>query len=128
MSIMRPEDFCFPDMKDVPLYISSHSPWESFPIVMVIFGGGFNKKTVGSIKRRFNQLIKTNSDMDATLDKFRRGSNTLAFYREKLLGGAPNSTIPLLMQTHMANFDVWCILVDKGSSVDIMYTLLFTTL
>ena len=95
---------------------------------MVISGGGFNKHTVGSVKRRFDQLIKTNSDMDATLDKFRGGSHPLAFYREELLGRPPNSTIPLLIRDRMANFDMRCILVDQGSSVDILYTQLFATL
>ena len=70
MSIFRPEDLYYPDMEDVPLYLSSHSPWESFPATMVISGGGFNKHIVGSVKRRFDQLIEANSDMDATLDKF----------------------------------------------------------
>ena len=115
-------------MEDVPLYFSSHSLRESFLAAMVISSGGFNKDTVGSVKRRFDQLIKSNFDMDTTLDKFRGGSHPLAFYREELLGRAPNSTIPLLVQVRMANFDVQRILVDQGSSVDIMYTQLFTTL
>ena len=49
---------------------------------MVISGGGFNKLIVGSVKRSFDQLIKANFDMDATLDKFLGGSLPLAFYRE----------------------------------------------
>ena len=53
MSITRPKDFYFPKMEEVPLYFSSHSPWESFPAAMVISGGGFNKCNVGSMKRRF---------------------------------------------------------------------------
>ena len=110
------------------MYFSSHSPWESFPAAMVISDGGFNRHTVESVKRRFDQLIEANSDMDATLDKIRGGSHPLAFYREELSGGALNSTIPLLVRACMANFNVQRILVDQGSSVDIMYTQLFTTL
>ena len=62
-------------MENAPLYLSTHSPWESFPVAMVISGGGFNRNTVGSVKRRFNQLIKVNSEMDAMLDKFLGGSH-----------------------------------------------------
>ena len=91
-------------MENVSLYFSFHSPWESFPTAMVISGGGFNTHTVGSVKRRFDQLIEANSEMDATLDKFRGGSHPLAFYMEELLGGAPNSIIPLLVRACMANF------------------------
>ena len=57
-------------MEDVPLYFFSHIHWESFPAAMVISGRGFDRHTVGSVNRRFDQLIEANSDMDATLDKF----------------------------------------------------------
>ena len=77
---------------------------------------------MGSVKRTFEQLIKANSDMDATLDKFQGGSHPLAFYREELSGGAPNSTIPLLVRARMVNFDVRCLLIDQGSLVDIIET------
>ena len=70
MSISRLKDFYYPDMENVPLYFSSHSPWESFPAAMVISGGGFNRHTLGSIKRRFDQLIEPNSAMDTFLEKF----------------------------------------------------------
>ena len=66
--------------------------------------------------------------MDATLDKFQGGSHPFAFYGEELPGGPLNSTIPLLVRDHMENFGVRHILVDQGSSVDIMYAQLFTTL
>ena len=85
------------------LYFSSHSPWELFLVAIDISGGGFNKHTLGSITRRFKQLIKANFDMDATLDKFQGSSYPISFYREELPGGAPNSTIPLLVRTHMEN-------------------------
>ena len=128
MSISRPEDFYVPEELDVPLYFSTHSPWETFPSALVILGGGFNKVTVGSVKRRFDQLISTSSNQSATLDKFRGSSAPISFYREELPGGAPNSSIPLLVRAQMANFDVCRILVDQGSSVDIMYSQLFSTL
>ena len=56
----------------------------------------------------------------ATLDKFRGSSISIAFYREEFPGGAPNSSISLLIRARMANFDVKPILVDQGSSVDII--------
>ncbi|GAU46380.1 hypothetical protein TSUD_280790 [Trifolium subterraneum] len=43
-------------------------------------------------------------------------------------GGSANSQIPLLVKADMANFDVRRILVDSGSSCDIMYAQLFRTL
>ena len=128
MSISRPEYLYCPDMENIPLYYSSHSSWESFPAAMVISSGGFNRHTMGSVKRRFDQLIKANSDMDTTPDKLRGGSHPLAFYKEELSGKAPNSTILLLIRARMGNFDVRRILVDHGSSVYIMYSQLFTTL
>ena len=128
MSISRPEDFYIPEELNVPLYFATHSPWETFPSALVISGGGFNKITVGSVKRRFDQLISTSSNQNATLDKPRGSSVPIAFYREELPGGAPNSSIPLLIRARMENFDVRRILVDQGSSVDIMYSQLFSTL
>ena len=80
------------------------------------------------MKIRFNKLIKANFYMDATLGKFRGGSHPLTFYKEELSGGAPNSTIPLLIRARMENFEVRCILVDHGSLVDIIYTKLFANL
>ena len=67
MSVMQPEDFYLTDIEGVPLYFYSYSTWESFPAAMVISGGGFNKHTMRFVKRRFDQLIEANSDMDATL-------------------------------------------------------------
>ncbi|GAU38519.1 hypothetical protein TSUD_148000 [Trifolium subterraneum] len=55
-------------------------------------------------------------------------SQPLSFYLEELLGGSVNSQIPLLVRADMANFDVRRILVDSGSSCDIMYAHLFRTL
>ena len=122
MSISRPEDFFFPDLDITPAYFVAHSPWESFPKAMVISGGGFTKNSIGSIKRRFEDLVRTSLDLGATPNKIQRKSHPLAFYKEELPGCAPNASIPLLIRARMDNFDVRRILVDLGSSTDIMYT------
>ncbi|MCI09581.1 hypothetical protein A2U01_0030668, partial [Trifolium medium] len=94
-----------------------------------ISGGGFNTLTIGSVKRKFEELLAASSDTSTTLDHPKKGpSIPLAFYPEELLGGSPNSQIPLLVRASMANFDVHRILVDEGSSCDIMYTSLFRVL
>ncbi|GAU29247.1 hypothetical protein TSUD_391950 [Trifolium subterraneum] len=46
----------------------------------------------------------------------------------KVPGGSPNFQIPLFVRAKMANFDVRRILVDQGSSCDIMYSGLFKVL
>ncbi|XP_058765791.1 uncharacterized protein LOC131639306 [Vicia villosa] len=128
MSITRPEKFYLPDWARVSSTPSPHCPWEFFPSAMVISGGGFSKLTIGSVKRKFDELISENSSKVATLDLAKGGSSPISFYREELPSGAPNATIPLLIRARMANFDVRRILVDQGSSVDIMYSQLFKTL
>ncbi|XP_058786210.1 uncharacterized protein LOC131660868 [Vicia villosa] len=128
MSITRPEDFYLPDWARMSSLLSPHSPWEFFLSAMVISGGGFSKLIVGSVKRKFDELILANSSKAATLDLAKGSSFPIAFYREELSGGAPNATIPLLIRARMTNFDVRRIMVDQGSSVDIMYTQLFKTL
>ncbi|MCI76002.1 hypothetical protein A2U01_0097271, partial [Trifolium medium] len=55
MCISRPEDFFVPE--DVSAEINALSRWENFPQDMVIFGGEFNKVTIGSVKRKFEELI-----------------------------------------------------------------------
>ncbi|MCI65730.1 hypothetical protein A2U01_0086988, partial [Trifolium medium] len=74
------------------------------------------------------ELIDASSNQNATLDKTKGGSLPLAFYREELPGGSANANIPLLIPADMANFEVRRVLVDPGSSVDIMYAHLFKTL
>ncbi|MCH95029.1 hypothetical protein A2U01_0016002 [Trifolium medium] len=66
--------------------------------------------------------------MNATLDKTKGSSQPLGFYLEELPGGSANSQIPLLVRVDMANFDVRRVLIDPGSSCDIMYAHLFQTL
>lgn len=95
---------------------------------MVISGGGLNKLIVGSVKQKFEELVLASSGKTATLNVPKGSSAPIAFYKEELPGGAPNSTIPLLIRATMANFDVQHILVEHGSFFDIMYSQLLTTL
>ncbi|MCI53061.1 hypothetical protein A2U01_0074307, partial [Trifolium medium] len=39
-------------------YLTAHmdDTWENFPQALVISGGGFNKNTIGSVKRKFEEL------------------------------------------------------------------------
>ena len=55
-----------------------------------------------------------------TFEKVRGRSELITFYLEELPGGALNSAIPLLIRAIMANFDVYRVFVDEGSSVDVM--------
>ncbi|MCI41335.1 hypothetical protein A2U01_0062568, partial [Trifolium medium] len=88
-------DFYVPE--DISVEFSALSRLESFPQAMVIFGGGFNKITIGSLKRKFDELIGQSSNMSATLDKTKCKSLPLAFYLEELPGGSANANIPLLI-------------------------------
>ncbi|MCI15533.1 hypothetical protein A2U01_0036671, partial [Trifolium medium] len=106
MCISRPEDFFVPEHLEDKYVVPIFSKWESFPETMVISGGGFNKITIGSVKRKFEELIDATSKQSATLDKPKKGSVPLAFYLEELLGGSANAQIPLLIRADMANFDV----------------------
>ena len=63
-----------------------------------------------------------------TFKRVKGRSEPIIFYLEELPGGAPNSVIPLLIRARMANFDVHRVLVDEGSSIDVMYNQLFRTL
>jgi hypothetical protein len=123
MSITQPEDFYISEEVSARL-----SKWENFPSAMVITGGGFNTYTVGSVKKKFDELISASSKMSSVLDTTKGTYVPLSFYLEELPGGSPNSQIPLLIQASMANFDVHKILVDEGSSCDIMYSSLFKIL
>ncbi|MCI82106.1 hypothetical protein A2U01_0103380, partial [Trifolium medium] len=73
-----------------------------------------------SVKRKFEELIGESSNMSATLEKAKCKSLPLAFYLEELPRGSANANIPLLIREDMANFEVHRVLVDPGSSVDIM--------
>ncbi|XP_058760613.1 uncharacterized protein LOC131633953 [Vicia villosa] len=117
MSITRPEDFYLPDWVKSATALSPHSSWEMFPSAMV-----------GSVKRKFDELLSASLSKAAALNQATSSPSSISFYKEELPGGASNATIPLLIRARMANFDVRRILVDQGSSMDIMYSKLFKTL
>ncbi|CAJ2654250.1 unnamed protein product [Trifolium pratense] len=128
LAISRPEDFFIPDHLDDTYIAPTLNKWDALAQAMVISGGGFDKQTVGSIKRKFEELLDGSSNRSASLDKPKGQSKPISFYMEELPGGAANSQIPLLIRVDMANMDVRRVLVDQGSSCDIMYSQLFTTL
>ncbi|CAJ2659678.1 unnamed protein product [Trifolium pratense] len=106
LAISRAEDFFVPDYLDDTYVAPTLSKWDALAHAMVISGGGFDKQTVGSIKRKFEELIDGSSNLSATLDKSKGQSKPLAFYMEELPGGTANSQIPLLIRVDMANMDV----------------------
>ncbi|GAU51417.1 hypothetical protein TSUD_88720 [Trifolium subterraneum] len=133
LAISRPEDFLpLPtnEEKGALDYLVAHldRSWENFPGALVISGGGFNLITIGSIKRKFDELEKASPVEEIKITEVKESSVPLAFYKEEVPGGSPNYQIPLLVRAKMANFDVRRILVDQGSSCDIMYSGLFKVL
>ncbi|CAJ2675664.1 unnamed protein product [Trifolium pratense] len=114
LAISRPEDFFVPDYLDNTFVAPTLSKWDALAHAMVISGGGFDKQTVGSIKRKFEELIDGSSNLSATLDKPKGQSKPLAFYMEELPGGTANSQIPLLIRVDMANMDVRRYYTHKG--------------
>ncbi|GAU10587.1 hypothetical protein TSUD_419620, partial [Trifolium subterraneum] len=121
LAISRPEDFLplqTDEEKGALDYLVAHldGSWENFPGALVISGGGFNPITIGSIKRKFDELEKASPVEEIKITEVRESSVPLAFYREEVPGGSPNFQIPLLVRAKMANFDVRRILVDQGSS------------
>ncbi|GAU10782.1 hypothetical protein TSUD_424450, partial [Trifolium subterraneum] len=61
LAISRPEDFLplqTDEEKGALDYLAAHldGSWENFPRALVISGGGFNPITIGSIKRKFDEL------------------------------------------------------------------------
>ncbi|GAU51522.1 hypothetical protein TSUD_140370 [Trifolium subterraneum] len=133
LTISRPEDF-LPLQTDKEKgaldYLAAHldGSWENLPGALVISGGGFNPITIGSLKRKFDELEKASPVEEIKITEVKESSIPLAFYREEVPGGSPNFQIPLLVRAKMANFDVRRILVDQGSSCDIMYSGLFKVL
>ncbi|MCI49860.1 hypothetical protein A2U01_0071104, partial [Trifolium medium] len=60
-AITRLDDFmppCDPDEEGLLKHLTAHldGSWENFPKSLVITGGWFNKTTMGSIKRKFEEL------------------------------------------------------------------------
>ncbi|XP_045791889.1 uncharacterized protein LOC123886628 [Trifolium pratense] len=94
LSISRTEDFSIPDYLEDNYIAPTLQEWETFVEAMVISGGGFDKHSVGSIKRKFEELIDASSNMSATLDKAKGQLKPLSFYMEELPGGAANSRFP----------------------------------
>ncbi|GAU38385.1 hypothetical protein TSUD_147530 [Trifolium subterraneum] len=133
LAISRPEDFLplqTDEEKGALDYLAVHldESWENFPGALVISEGGFNPITIGSIKRKFDELEKPSPVEEIKITEVKESSVPLAFYREEVPGGSPNFQIPLLVRAKMANFDVRRIFVDQGSSCDIMYSGLFKVL
>ncbi|GAU12961.1 hypothetical protein TSUD_191520 [Trifolium subterraneum] len=133
LAISRLEDFLpLPNNEEKGAldYLVAHldGSLENFPGVLVISGGGFNPVTIGSIKRKFDELEKASPVEEIKITEVKESSVPLAFYREEVPGGSPNFQIPLLVRAKMTNFDVRRILVDQGSSFDIMYSGLFKVL
>ncbi|GAU18714.1 hypothetical protein TSUD_80020 [Trifolium subterraneum] len=133
LAISRPEDFLplqTDEEKGALDYLVAHldGSWENFPGALVISGGGFNPITIGSIKRKFDELEKASPVEEIKITEVKESFVPLAFYREEVPGGSPNFQISLLVRAKMANFDVRRILVDQGSSCDIMYLGLFKVL
>jgi len=74
--------------------------WEQFLTANVITGGTMNI-SLGNMKRKFEELMIVNLPVPPNSN--RGGRPLLAFYDSELPGGAPNSTIPLLVRASMAN-------------------------
>ncbi|MCI60601.1 hypothetical protein A2U01_0081857, partial [Trifolium medium] len=60
-AISRLKDFLPPpdaDEEGIMKHLTAHmdGSWENFPKALVISEGGFNKTTIGSIKRKFEEL------------------------------------------------------------------------
>ncbi|GAU50817.1 hypothetical protein TSUD_410870, partial [Trifolium subterraneum] len=128
LAISRPEDFLplqTDEEKGALDYLAANldGSWENFPGALVISGGGFNPITIGSIKRKFDELEKASPVEEVKITEVKESFVPLAFYREEVPGGSPNFQIPLLVRAKMANFDVRRILVDQGSSCDIIFYL-----
>ncbi|PNX63398.1 hypothetical protein L195_g053487, partial [Trifolium pratense] len=87
-----------------------------------------SKKTISSIKKKYEELENICLVNPVIVSKIKEGSIPLAFYKEEVPGVSPNYQISLLVRARMENFDVHRILVDQGSSCDVIYSGLFKTL
>ncbi|GAU19161.1 hypothetical protein TSUD_89260 [Trifolium subterraneum] len=133
LTISRPEGFLplpLNEEKEALDYLAARldGSWENFPGALVISGGGFNPVTIGSIKRKFDELEKASPVREIKITEVKESFVPLAFYREEVPRGSLNFQISLLVRAKMANFDVRRIFVDQGSSCDIMYSGLFKVL
>lgn len=87
---------------------------------MVIIGGcpSDGTETNKSMKRRWNEIMNVAStSAPRALSK----RSPISFGDEDLLHGKPNKLVPLLITAVMANVEVRRILVDQGSSADIIF-------
>lgn len=89
-------------------------------VAMVIFGGysvegGETKRTM---KRKSQEIVSNTSSSTTYITS---GRTLLIFEDRDLVDGKLNRYIPLVIQADMGNFEVRRILVDQGSSVDIMF-------
>jgi len=100
----------FPEHMDVTPYTCS---WEHFPAANIIIGGT-STLSIGSMKRKFEELLSVNYLVQPERKSGERPP--LAFYDHELPGRAPNSAISLLVQAGMANFNVRRVLIDTGAS------------
>ncbi|GAU50359.1 hypothetical protein TSUD_409320 [Trifolium subterraneum] len=126
LAISRPEDFLpLPnnEEKEALDYLAAHldGSWESFLGALVISGGGFNPVTIGSIKRKFDELEKASPVGEIKITEVKESSVPLAFYREEVPGGSLNFQIPLLDSLKCCSLPrkIWSLMFDltfKGST------------
>jgi len=120
MSVEQHEEF--PKHVEITSYACT---WEFFPTSNIIIGG-VSSLSMGSMKRKFEELLSVNH---LSLSEQKLGGwPPLTFYDHEFPGGSSNYAIPLLIQAYMANFDVKRVLIATWASCDIMYTDLFKTL
>lgn len=86
----------------------------------MVMSGGFTlegEETNKSMKRRWK---KTLSIASTSAPRIKSNRPALAFGDDDLLDGRPNKYVPLLITVVKANVEVRRILVDQGSSADII--------
>lgn len=67
------------------------------------------------------KMVNSNTRLQNKIKNNRKNEN-------EIVGGAPNEVFPFIIVVTMANSDVSTILVEKGSTSDIIYEKLFTKL
>jgi hypothetical protein len=67
-------------------HLTSHldGTWEDFPKTLVISGGGFNSTTLGTIKRKFEELESVCSLNPVSVTEIKERSVPLAFFKEEI--------------------------------------------
>ncbi|MCH98019.1 hypothetical protein A2U01_0019018, partial [Trifolium medium] len=89
-----------------------------------ITGGPSNPKgrSGGTTKRRIAEMCSVITDTTSSREG---GRPILGFNDDEYPGGTPNEIFPLIVIATMAHHDVSRILIDQGSSCDVMYQELF---